>query len=145
MAWLDITGCGLSNVPAREGQYEIRGPAWKSTVNGRLLSASGHVHNGGVNTTIWLNGDPVCVSRQVYGRTPEFIAPPHDGHGGHSSRARHDDDPGHGEGKASISDAEICTDFGEIKEGDELLVSAYYDTGMFPRSSFMPDDARMLT
>ncbi|KAL1955726.1 hypothetical protein VTO42DRAFT_8124 [Malbranchea cinnamomea] len=131
MAWLDITGCGLSSYPAKEGQYEIRGPVWKSTVNGRLLSASGHVHNGGINTTIWKNGEPVCVSRQIYGRTPDFIAPPHD-HGGGDGDGDHDHDHGNGEGKPSISDAEMCVDFGEVKVGDELLVSAYYDTDKYP-------------
>ncbi|PGG95888.1 hypothetical protein AJ79_09825 [Helicocarpus griseus UAMH5409] len=130
MAWLDITDCGVSAVPAQQGQFELRSDGWKSTVNGRLLSASGHVHNGGVNTTIWLNGEPICTSRQVYGRTPEFIAPPHGGHGGDEG-----DDGGHehgAEGKPSISDAETCVDFGDVKVGDELVVSAYYDTDKYP-------------
>lgn len=89
-------------------------PGWKSTVNGRLLGASGHEHNGGVNTTIFKNGDPICVSRQAYGSTPEFISP---------------------EGTASISDAEMCVDFGDVAVGDELVISAYYDGGMllFPQ------------
>ncbi|KAK2804805.1 hypothetical protein FQN51_001447 [Onygenales sp. PD_10] len=137
MAWLDITDCGLSAVPAQQGQFVLKSKGWKSTVSGRLLSASGHVHNGGVNTTIYLNGDPVCVSRQLYGRTPDFVAPGHGGHEGMKAK-RQDGHEGHDggedgmEGKPSISDAEMCVDFATVNEGDELVISAYYDTDLHP-------------
>lgn len=126
MAWLDITDCGLSSVPAQEGVFELRSKGWKSTVAGRLLSATGHVHDGGVDTVIYKNGEPVCTSVQVYGGKPGFTAPG-GGHGGHDDG--HDD--GHG-GTDHISGAGVCEDFGTVEVGDELVVAANYNTTAHP-------------
>lgn len=75
-------------------------------------------------TTIQLNGRTVCKSTQLYGRTPEYIAPG-GGHGGHKTKR----DGGAG---AHISDAGICVNFGTIKRGDTLTVTAHYDTNKYP-------------
>ena len=122
MAWLDITDCGISSVPAQEGVFELRSTGWTSTVSGRLLEATGHVHDGGVDTVIYKNGEPICTSVQVYGHKPEFIA------GGHGDG--HDD--GHGEGVPHISGAGVCIDFGTVEVGDELVIVANYNTTAHP-------------
>lgn len=85
---------------------------------------AGHVHDGGMYTTIELNGKTVCKSDQLYGRTPQYIAAG-GGHGGH--KAKRD-----GGGGAHISDAGICVNFGTIKKGDTLTVTAHYDTVKYP-------------
>jgi hypothetical protein len=46
MIWMDITGCGHAEVPAKEGYYEMKSPGWTSTVKGRLLHTLGHTHDG---------------------------------------------------------------------------------------------------
>lgn len=122
MAWLDITDCGLSSVPAQEGVFELRSSGWKSTVAGRLLSTTGHVHDGGVDTVIYKNGEPICTSVQVYGGKPGFTAPG----GGHGE---HDD--GHG-GVEHISGSGLCSDFGTVEVGDELVIVANYNTTAHP-------------
>jgi hypothetical protein len=73
MAWLDITGCGAGDYPARSGVYEVKSRPWKSTVSGRLLSATGHEHDGGHETVIYKNGQVVCSSAQLYGRKAAWI------------------------------------------------------------------------
>ncbi|KAI5856333.1 hypothetical protein BZA05DRAFT_433949 [Tricharina praecox] len=120
VAWLDATGCGASSVPAKEGVYAISSPGWNSTIAGKMIFAAGHVHDGGVNTTVFLNGEVVCVSEMLYGRTPGFVAPgmQHDGH-----RAP---------GFQHISDAGACKNFGEVKVGDNLVAVSYYDTNKYP-------------
>ena len=72
MAWLDVTGCGESEVTAHEGVYTLSSPGWRSTISGKLLSALGHVHDGGADVTVYVNGNTVCVIQQLYGRRPGY-------------------------------------------------------------------------
>jgi hypothetical protein len=100
MLWMDLTGCSDSYMPGREGYYEYRSPGWKSSIGGRLLSTNGHMHDGGVFTTLYINDKPVCVSTQLYGTKDEFkekgdILNVNDpasskvNHGGHSKTKRY--------------------------------------------------------
>jgi len=124
MAWLDVTGCGVSDTPARVGNYELKSPGWRATYSGRLLSATGHTHDGGHEVTIYKNGQAVCKSLQIYGRKPAFI-------GGM-------DMPGMpGMKMTHISDTGSCVDFGDIKPGDSLVVGARYNTSAHPLNKNM--------
>jgi hypothetical protein len=73
MAWLDITNCGGSDYPAKIGVYEVKSKPWKATFSGKLLSATGHEHDGGHETIIYKNGQIVCSSAQLYGRKAAWI------------------------------------------------------------------------
>ncbi|KAK2736689.1 hypothetical protein FQN55_001540 [Onygenales sp. PD_40] len=133
VAWLDVTGnCPISYVPAKEGSYELKSRGWRSTISGRLLFAYGHEHSGGTNTTIYLNGEPVCVSQMQYG----MVGMP-GGDGGdmggmpgmnmtRRNTRRQMDMP------ESLIGATRCVDFGELKRGDELVIGAGYDTSKHP-------------
>ncbi|KAF2231815.1 hypothetical protein EV356DRAFT_578880 [Viridothelium virens] len=128
MAWLDVTGCGDSEVTAQEGVYTLSSPGWRSTVSGKLLSALGHVHDGGVDVTVYVNGNPVCVSQQLYGRKP-----------GYNSTMDMDSSTMSASGSAldsmartHISDAGSCANFGEVNVGDELMIEAHYNTNLHP-------------
>jgi hypothetical protein len=110
MAWLDITGCGTSEYPAKTGNYEVKSSGWKASYSGRLLSATGHTHDGGADVTIYKNNEPVCTSLQIYGRKPAWI-----GNMG-------------GMKKAHISDTGSCVDFGNLSYGDTLSIGARYNT-----------------
>jgi len=120
IAWLDATGCGASSVPAKTGKYSIASPGWKSTLNGKMRFAAGHVHDGGTHADVTLNGKVVCTSKMLYARKPEFISAPGAGGADHHAAALH------------ISDAGACRDFGDIKVGDELKVISYYDMDKYP-------------
>jgi hypothetical protein len=73
MLWMDVTGCGASEAKPQEGVYELRSPGWNSTISGVMLSTLGHVHDGGVYTTLYVNEKPVCRSDQFYGTKPAFF------------------------------------------------------------------------
>ncbi|KAI5856026.1 hypothetical protein BZA05DRAFT_434459 [Tricharina praecox] len=127
-AWLDVGNCGGSDVPAKEGVFELKSNGWRSTVAGRLLFASGHVHDGGHETAILLNGKEICVSRQLYGMKPGYTVP----EGGLPGGSGHDDG-GHGhEASKHISTSGICKDYGTVNVGDTLTVVARYNTTMHP-------------
>jgi len=131
LIWLDATGCGASDVPAQKGQYQLRTPPFKSTVAGRLAFGLGHTHDGGVNTTIFQNGKPICVSKMQYAGRPEFIEP--------AGGADHGD--GHGaHGMQHISASGLCLDFGDLAVGDELVGVSYYDADKYPQ---MMHDGKM--
>jgi len=126
VAWLDVTGCGGSEVPAtgKSGKFSLKSPGWRSTLSGTMLYATGHVHDAGTATAIYQNGKEVCVSTQLYGRTPEYISPEGAGHGGHKRRD--------GGGGMHISDSCACRNFGQLRRGDDLVVEARYDTNSAP-------------
>ncbi|KAF1986540.1 hypothetical protein K402DRAFT_454195 [Aulographum hederae CBS 113979] len=123
MPWLDATGCGGSDVPARQGAYSVNAVPWISTVEGNLLFAEGHVHDGALDTTIYLNDKPVCISQHVYGRKPEYVSVDGmDGMGGGME----------GMPTTSISDTSSCVNFGMVKRGDKLSAVCKYDTTQHP-------------
>jgi len=114
MAWLDITGCGISSVPAEEGVYEKKqAPGWTSNIDGRFLYATGHVHDGGTKTTIYrkrgTQTTEIFVSHVQYGGRAGYVAP---------------------DGMEHISQVSYC-DFKQddtLKRGDVLWVGASYNS-----------------
>jgi hypothetical protein len=46
MVWLDVTDCGEAKAPAKEGSYELQSTPWASSVEGVMLFAAGHAHDG---------------------------------------------------------------------------------------------------
>jgi len=121
VAWLDVTGCGASEVSARgrSGAFSLKSNGWRSSLSGPMLYATGHVHDGGTDTVILQNGREVCKSVQLYGRTADYMG---EGHGGHKKRAP----------SAHISDSCACRNFGQLRSGDNIQVVANYDTNKYP-------------
>jgi Stress up-regulated Nod 19 len=114
MAWLDITGCGISSEAAEKGVYERKQKRpWTSNIDGRLLYATGHVHDGGTKTTIYRtrNGatSEICVSHAEYGGRAGYVG---------------------ADGMEHISRVSYC-DFAKddsLKTGDVLFVGASYNS-----------------
>lgn len=46
MVWLDVTDCGEARTRAKEGSYELQSTPWASSVEGVMLFAAGHAHDG---------------------------------------------------------------------------------------------------
>jgi len=126
--WLDVTGgCGIGDIAAKTGKYNYN-MEWKSTVSGKFLEAVGHLHDGGTDITLFVNGKKVCKSGQVYGAKPEFIEP---------------DSMGDMAGMKHISACGVCQNFAEISKGDTIKMVANYDTSKHaqmkePSGSQMP-------
>lgn len=114
MAWLDITGCGISSEAAEKGAYERKQmQPWISNIDGRLLYATGHVHDGGTKTTIYRtrNGKTteICESHAEYGGRAGYVG---------------------ADGMEHISRVSYC-DFANddtLKKGDSLFVGATYNS-----------------
>lgn len=71
--WVDINNCRTSeySVPAGPSSQHW---SWKSTITGRIVSAGGHVHTGGVRTVLTnaTTGRHVCTSWAGYGKKPAY-------------------------------------------------------------------------
>lgn len=115
---LDVGECTTSEVPAQaSGKYSLKSKPFTSKIAGQLLYMTGHMHDGGVNTTIFVNDKEVCASEMLYDRRelwrePEYtgLIQPH------------------------ISDAGVCKTFGRIEPGDKVHIEVHYD-GSYPESS----------
>jgi len=126
--WLDANGCGVSEVPARTGQYQIPTNTWTSNVSGPILGTGGHAHDGATNVVIRKNGQPICDSVAKYGETPDFIPP-----GGGMDHGGGDMDHGGGGHAASISSFSVCYNVGNAAPGDRFQATSYYDDSKHPQ------------
>lgn len=66
--WLDAAQCGTSEVipPKQSGSYDV-GAFWVANIEGEILGAGGHVHDGGEWLSISVDGKVVCNSTATYG------------------------------------------------------------------------------
>jgi hypothetical protein len=71
--WVDINNCRTSEYSAPAGPSSEHW-SWKSTITGRIVSAGGHVHTGGVRTVLTnaTTGRHVCTSWAGYGKKPAY-------------------------------------------------------------------------
>ena len=71
--WLDINNCRTSeySVPAGPSSKHFQ---WHSTITGRIVATGGHVHDGGVRTTLTnvTTGQHQCTSWAGYGTKPAY-------------------------------------------------------------------------
>jgi hypothetical protein len=75
MVWLDAFQCGTSEVapPKQTGSFTISSRPWTPNIEGTLLGAMGHVHDGGVLVTISaIPGQAMCKQEVKYGESPAF-------------------------------------------------------------------------
>jgi len=113
---LDVAGCAKPDLPPQHGKYTLVSPKWISKQTATLMYSTGHMHDGGVNMTIYKNNVPVCTSEMLYDRTPYFRSPA----SGHHGQFAH------------ISDSGACKNFAEIVPGDVLHAVAHYDADKYP-------------
>lgn len=128
-----MTGnCGAAYVQPQDGTFTLtNNPGYTSDIGGKLLSATGHGHDGVENVKVKVGGKVVCDSQQVYGRRPGYTAkamaempgmPAHSGASAPKSPIKSEASVKH------ISDTGVCMDFGSFKAGDIFEVDAVYDT-----------------
>lgn len=74
--WFDVDQCGTSEAkpPVQEGNYTIKAPVWKATIDGEILGAAGHLHDGGMDVKLWVDGTLACNSEATYGGSAEYVA-----------------------------------------------------------------------
>jgi hypothetical protein len=111
MYWLTI-----GEPSAKRGVFTFNTMAQTANVNGNLLYAIGHMHDGGTHMDLKVSGRVVCKSVMHYGVRA--------GYSGQKVKRQH----AHGSGPGKhISDPGACTDFGSVRTGDRLTATAYYD------------------
>ena len=72
--WVDMNNCRTSEYAVPAGPSSEHW-TWKSTITGRIVSAGGHVHTGGVRTTLTnaTTRQHVCTSWAGYGQKPAYM------------------------------------------------------------------------
>jgi hypothetical protein len=67
--WLDVAQCGTSEVaaPKQTGKFVVK-QTWKANLNGDIIGAGGHLHDGGVRLALEVDGKEVCDSRATYAK-----------------------------------------------------------------------------
>jgi hypothetical protein len=102
--WLDVTGCGDAevNVGSTTKPFKYQTPEWVSSVDGVMVDVGGHMHDGGMNMTMYRNNDPVCESVVLYDNQVQPL-------------------------KQHIIGSGICKDAGDVRAGDVLSADATYD------------------
>ncbi|KAH8797547.1 hypothetical protein F5882DRAFT_475323 [Hyaloscypha sp. PMI_1271] len=116
--WMDITGCGGSEAPAKnDTAFQYTSPVWTANATGRVTSAIGHLHDGGVHLDITKNNSTMCDCAAAYGQDPGYVDP-----SGMSMPGM----PMMNMGMHISSLSECST--GQINLGDKLTVTAFYNT-----------------
>ncbi len=103
--WLDMGNCGTSEYEVPAGRSS-RHWTWTSKLTGRVLSAGGHVHDGGVRTTLTnaTSGQRLCTSWAAYNTKPAYMG--------------------------SVDTMSVCSwdSLGTVRTGEILDLEAVYDT-----------------
>jgi hypothetical protein len=124
MAWIDLTGCSPAALPDRPGAYSIRSPPWRATVTGKVLEAVGHISDGGTDLTLFVNNQPICTHNVLYGKRYGFMES--------DISMQH------------ITEISVCRRFGHIREGDEVTISAGFDSNKHPIMGFSHGGPHMM-
>lgn len=102
--WLDVDNCRDSEYAAPAGPFRAQW-RWTSTLRGRVVSAAGHLHDGGIKTVLTNLGTNrnICTSVAGYGRTAAY--------------------------RGSIESMSACNwdAIGTVREGEILALDAYYN------------------
>lgn len=73
--WLDVNNCmtGEVHAPQQNGSFTIKSKSWKPNFEGRILSSTGHLHDGGIATdTMYEEDKSLCHEKARYSETPKF-------------------------------------------------------------------------
>jgi hypothetical protein len=128
VVWFDANQCGTSEIKpkSQNGKYTITSGTWKPNFNGENMGVGGHLHDGGIDIQINMNGAVQCNSLAKYGEKPEYVSGPGSMKMG----------PAAGIAEKHISSMSACY-FDEIKTrqlspGQTWQVKANYDYEKFP-------------
>ncbi|KAF2395561.1 hypothetical protein EJ06DRAFT_525303 [Trichodelitschia bisporula] len=121
---ISVTDCdgafAVVDVPKNATQFTVASKEMQIVQDGYMVTARGHLHDGGVNVTAIINGKSACSSAAVYGAG----AATH-GHGGDAkadTKAPWD----------TISEMTYCEEGVKLSKGDKLSLVAHYDVVKHP-------------
>jgi hypothetical protein len=100
--------------PDGAAQWNKTSPKFILSQDGTILRALGHLHDGGTNVQLLVNGKVVCDSKATYGGAQGTLV---------------NDD---GSTWESISSMSSCHDPVPVKKGDVMTIVSAYDTDLHP-------------
>jgi hypothetical protein len=100
--------------PNGEAQFNKTSPSFIISKEGTILHAMGHLHDGGTNIQLLINGRIVCDSKATYG--------------GEQGTLETED----GKKWETISSMTACRDPIPVKTGDVITMVSMYDTALHP-------------
>jgi hypothetical protein len=112
---ISVTGCDLKidfNLP--EGKFSKTSPEYIVPKDILLVSMGGHMHDGGDNMELLINGKLACVSKAVYAIDGQVLTDKN------------------GKTASSIVGMSPCVGPIQLKKGDKLSVTANYDRSAHP-------------
>jgi hypothetical protein len=113
---LSVTGCKSPDyhAPHGESEYNVTSPIVHMPNDGYIINAKGHMHDGGVNVVLTLNGKVICESRAIYGGSgSESVGPD-------------------GKPWQTIREMTQCTNAIPVKKGDVIRMLSVYNTNLHP-------------
>ncbi|TID14430.1 DNA repair and recombination protein [Venturia nashicola] len=126
----DIRNCGTSEVnpPEAKSKFTLN-TTWVSTIDAEVMGILGHIHDGGLESTIHVDGKLACNSEAMYGGAPGYISKGMGDMPGMENMA--------GMTMKHISKITPCgqskgLDVREIKKGQKLTLAANYDFEKWP-------------
>ncbi|KAF2404354.1 hypothetical protein EJ06DRAFT_518776 [Trichodelitschia bisporula] len=92
---------------------EIKSKVYPATADGKIIAARGHMHDGGTAVNMYINDKLVCASKATYGGAGSTLKV-------------------NGKEWQTITKMSECADPIAIKKGDNVLITASYDTKTHP-------------
>jgi hypothetical protein len=119
---LQLAMCELGQVkPPNNSTFILESAPMSSPIEGPIILAGGHVHDGGLRVDIFVDDKVICDSITSYGGRPEFVqASPASGLNSMKGMEKM-------QSMSHISDQTECHNVGELKKGQKLKLKAYYD------------------
>jgi len=73
--WFDVAQCLTSEWPPpyNSGNYTVPSKIWTADFDGDIISAGGHLHDGGQRVILEVDGKLACNSEASYGGSPEYV------------------------------------------------------------------------
>jgi hypothetical protein len=106
---LNAAGCvGMMFYPPAGKVTELASQPYTATTNGSIYNAHAHLHDGGIESRLKVNGKLACTSKAIYG-----------GEKGTTTVA--------GKEWATIQGYEFCDGPIDVKKGDQIVLESTYD------------------
>jgi len=105
------TGNPILKAPAGKKKFSLKGTAATAVLDGYILIRHGHLHDGGNNIVMKLNGRTVCDSRAVYGQNTTGVD---------------------GKSWMALSNMTQCHEPIKVQRGDQMEVEAFFDLDKHP-------------
>jgi len=122
---------GAFQAPEGETKFSVNGTAMDVLQDGYIITSKGHLHDGGIDISIKINGREQCVSKAEYGGVGATRRGPTN------------------EVWTTIRTMTYCPGPVRVKKGDKVSLEAHYDISLHParlqRTGMMAEQMSLVT